>query len=279
MNRTTSMKKLFIFSVIAPAFGIFAMLGVAQTPSQQVGEDMAELAKKLNNPTASLISVPIQGNIDFGGGPDDDGMQFKVNLQPVVPLPLNADWKILSRYIVPYVYQEDRIGTASQSGLADSTATFWFSPKSEKKGAPIWGAGPIFQLPTATDDLLGAEKWCVGPSAIVLKQENGYTYGFLANQVWSFAGEQSRSDVSYLFLQPFFAYTNAKHTTYTINSESLYDWKSKEWTVPVNVMITQLVKIGGKPISFQGGLRYYLDKPDGGPDWGVRFGATLVFPE
>ncbi|MGC4075027.1 MAG: hypothetical protein QM760_21510 [Nibricoccus sp.] len=214
----------------------------AQEPGVGGDHDMADLAKKLNDPTASLISVPIQTNVDFGGGPSDDGMQIKVNLQPVVPIDLNEQWKILSRYIVPYVWQEDRIGTDSQSGLADSTATFWLSPQAEKKGAPIWGVGPIFQLPTASDDLLGAEKWCVGPSAIVLKQEHGYTYGFLANQVWSFAGDDSRDYVNYLFLQPFFSYTTPRHTTYTINSENVYDWNSEEWTVPVNLMLTQLVK-------------------------------------
>ena len=270
------MKSLFFRYAVAA--GLFA--GVVGLRAQDAdAEKMAELAKKLANPTASLISVPIQGNIDWGGGPNDDGMQFKVNVQPVIPFNLNADWKILSRYVVPYVYQEDRIGTGSQSGLADATATFWFSPKAETKGAPIWGVGPILQFPTATDDLLGAEKWCLGPSVILVHQEGGHTYGLLANQVWSFAGDDSRASVNYLFIQPFYAITTPKHTTYTVNSEAVYDWHSGEWTVPVNFMVTQLVKIGGKPISFQGGLRYYLDKPDGGPDWGIRFGVTLVFPE
>lgn len=255
----------------------FAVVSAQDAPAP--GQDMAELAKKLANPTASLISVPLQGNIDWGGGPNDDGMQFKLNVQPVVPIDLNSEWKLLTRYVVPYVYQEDRINTGSQSGLADATATFWLSPAAEKPGQPIWGLGPILQVPTATDDLLGAEKWCLGPSAILVHQENGWTTGFLLNQLWSFAGEDSRADVNYLFIQPFLSHTTPKHTTYTLNSESLYDWDSGEWTIPLNISVTQLVKIGGKPVSFQGGVRYYLDKPDGGPDWGIRFGVTLVFPK
>jgi hypothetical protein len=270
----------FLFSAATMiAAGLAHAIVMADIAPASTGADMGDLAKKLANPTASLISVPLQGNIDWGGGPNDDGMQFKLNVQPVVPIDLNPEWKLLTRYVVPYVYQEDRIGTGSQSGLADSTATFWVSPAADKPGAPIWGIGPVFQLPTATDDLLGAEKWCFGPSAIVLKQENGYTYGFLANQLWSFAGHDDRADVSYLFVQPFFTYTTPKHTTYGVNSESVYDWKSSEWTVPINLFVTQLVKIHGKPVSLQAGVRYYLDKPDGGPDWGIRFGVTLVFPK
>ncbi len=261
--------------LLAAAFALPCLAEDAAAP----GQDMAELAKKLANPTASLISVPLQGNIDWGGGPNDDGMQFKLNLQPVVPFDLNSDWKLLTRYVLPWVYQENRIGTGNQSGFADATATFWISPEKEEPGALIWGIGPIFQLPTATDDLLGAEKWCVGPSVILVKQDKAWTVGLLANQVWSFAGKDDRADVNYLFLQPFLSHTNAKHMTVTLNSEAIYDWKSEEWTIPLNLSVTQLVKIHGKPISFAGGVRYYLEKPDGGPDWGIRFGVTFVFPK
>ncbi len=264
----------------AALIATFVLSGSVFADAAPAGDaaQMAELAKKLANPTASLISLPLQGNIDWGGGPHDDGMQFKLNVQPVVPIDLNADWKILSRYVVPWVWQENRVNGDSQTGLADSTATFWLSPAADKPGAPIWGLGPILQLPTATNNLLGAQKWCLGPSAILLRQENGWTYGFLANQVWTVAGD-GNTDVNYLFLQPFLSHTDARHMTITLNSESLYDWTSKEWTVPLNFSITQLVKIGGKPVSFQGGVRYYLDKPAGGPDWGIRFGVTLVFPK
>src|SRR5688572_7424664 len=245
----------------------------------QPGEDMGELAKKLNNPAASLISVPLQSNFDFGGGPNDDGFQYKLNVQPVIPFGLNEDWKIISRTIVPYIYQEDRIGTGTQSGLGDSTVTLWLSPENDKAGAPIWGFGPIVQFPTATDDLLGTEKWGAGPSAIFLRQAHGWTMGFLANHLWSFAGEGRREDVSASFLQPFLTYQTKTHTTFGMNSEYTYDWEVDHSMVPLNFFVTQLVKIGKMPVSFQLGGRYYADKPDEGPDWGLRFAITLVFPK
>lgn len=247
--------------------------------AQKSGDDMGELAKKLNNPTASLISVPVQNNFDFGGGPNDDGFQYKLNVQPVIPFQLNEDWKIISRTILSYIYQEERVGTSSQSGLGDTSVTLWLSPEKEKHGLPVWGLGPVFQLPTATDDLLGAEKWGAGPSAILVWQAHGWTYGALASHTWSFTGESARQDVSSTFLQPFLAYQTKTHTTFGMNLESSYDWDGKQWTVPINLQITQLVKIGKMPVSFQLGGRYYAEKPSGGPDWGLRFTVTFVFPK
>jgi hypothetical protein len=239
----------------------------------------AELAKKLSNPVASLISVPIQNNFDFGAGPTGDGFQYKVNVQPVIPISFNQDWNLISRTIVPIVYQENIFGTSSQSGLSDIVQSLFFSPKAPTSGGWIWGAGPVFLLPTATDDLLGTEKWGAGPTAVLLKQQKGWTYGVLANHIWSFAGESGRADVNATFVQPFVSFTTKKFTTYGLNTESTYDWSNSQWTVPLNASVSQLLKIGKQPIQLSLGARYYAEKPDGGPDWGLRFAVTLLFPK
>ncbi|GAA5121290.1 transporter [Luteolibacter yonseiensis] len=265
------------------------LLGLAAVPfplcaethpeAQGGGGSMAEIAKKLNNPVASLINVPFQSNFDFGGGPDDDGYQYKLNFEPVIPIRLNDDWKIISRTIIPFIDQQDRIGNDTQTGLGDVAASFFVSPLHEPPGAPVWGLGPIIMLPTATDDLLGTEKWCAGPTFLVLKQEHGWTYGMLGSHAWSFAGEDDRGYVSLTSLQPFLSHTTPAHTTYGVNLESTYDWNAEEWTVPINLQISQLVKFGQLPVNFQLGGRWYADKPSGGPDWGLRFTATFVIPE
>ena len=238
----------------------------------------ADLAKTLANPIGALISVPFQSNFDFGGGPAGDGYQFKLNLQPIIPITLNEDWLLISRTILPYVDQQDVIGTTSQSGLADTVQSFFLSPVKPTESGWIWGAGPAMLLPTATDDLLGGEKWGAGPTAVVLKQQNGWTYGALVNHIWSFAGDDARSDVSATYLQPFLSYTTKTSTTFTLNTESTYDWTNSQWTVPLNFMIQQIVKIGDQPIALTVGARYYADKPDGGPDWGLRFALIFLFP-
>jgi len=239
----------------------------------------AELAKKLSNPVASLISVPIQNNFDFGAGPNGDGFQYKVNIQPVVPISLNETWNLISRTIIPVVYQENIFGTSSQAGLSDTVQSLFFSPKAPTSGGWIWGVGPVLLLPTATDDLLGTEKWGAGPTAVLLKQQNGWTYGVLANHIWSYAGESSRADVNATFLQPFLTFTTPKQTTFTINTESTYDWANSQWTVPLNASVAQLVKLGKLPLQFQIGARYYAEKPANGPEWGLRFSVTFLFPK
>jgi hypothetical protein len=200
-------------------------------------------------------------------------------VQPVIPFSLSEDWNVISRTIVPYVYQDNIIGTSSQSGLADTTESLFFSPVKPAKGGWIWGAGPALQLPTATDDLLGEEKWGAGPTGVILKQQGPWSYGMLANHIWSFAGEDSRADVNRTFLQPFVSYTSKTFTTLGVISESTYDWDRSQWNVPINVAVQQLLKIGKLPVALQLGGRYYAEGPSAGPEWGLRFQVTLLFPK
>lgn len=132
--------------------------------------------------------------------------------------------------------------------------------------------------PTATDPALGAGQWGAGPTIVALRQEHGFTYGMLANQIWSFAG-WGPQHVNTSYLQPFVAYTTKTYTTPSINTETTYNWQDHESTVPINFQLQQLVKIGKLPIAFQVGYRYYVEKPNGGPDWGLRFTVTFLFPK
>lgn len=245
--------------------------------AEEAADQQAELAKKLNNPVADLISVPFQSNWDFGIGPAD-AMRYTLNVQPVIPVSISTDWNLIIRTIVPIIYAESPVsGGPDKGGLGDIVQSFFLSPK-EPVGGWIVGAGPVFYWPTATNGL-GAEKWGAGPTFVVLRQEHGRTYGLLANYIWSYAGHETSANMSASFLQPFLGYTTKTYTSLFLNTETTVNWKANQWTVPVNVTISQLLKIGGKPIQFQLGYRRYFDRPPGGPDWGVRFAVTLLFPK
>lgn len=255
-------------------------------PSAAPADDAESLAKKLSNPIASLISVPFQANMDFGEGLFDEGQKMTLNIQPVIPISITKGTNLIVRTIVPVIWQTDLFGApplpgfdTSQFGLGDTVQSFFFSPKKPTKGGIIWGVGPVFLYRTGTNEFTTGKKWGAGPTIVALKQFGPTTVGLLANHIWSVAGSNERPDISSTFLQPFVSYTTKRATTFSINTESTYDWKTKEWKVPINVVVSQLVHIKKQPMQFGIGGRYYVAKPEFGPDWGVRFITTFLFPK
>ena len=144
------------------------------------------------------------------------------------------------------------------------------------------GAGPAALIPTGTDDLFRTKQFALGPTLIGLRQdrvgEGTLTYGMLANHLWKVAGSDDTSTVNASFLQPFVSYTFPTATSLTLNAEATYDWTAGEWEVPLNLFVSQLMPIGGQPVQFQVGGRYFADTIGDGPEWGLRFTFTLLFP-
>ena len=240
-----------------------------------------ELAKQLANPVASLVSIPFQLNYDKDIGPIDDGDRFVLNAQPVIPFSMNSDWNVISRTILPIISQDNIFpGSGSQSGLGDVVQSVFFSPKAATENGWIWGAGPVMLLPTASNDLLGADQWGLGPTAVILKQNGPWTYGSLANHIWSLSNDGLSPDINTTFFQPFVSYTNQHAVSYGFSTEATYDWDSEQSAVPINFTMSKVTKVAGQLVSIAGGLRYWLDSAENGPEGlGFRLSITILKPK
>jgi hypothetical protein len=243
------------------------------------GGDAQDLAKKLANPVSDVVSVPLQFNWVNGNGPDE-GLRFVMNFQPVVPFAISEKWRLIGRWIMPYVSQPASLGSAS--GLGDITASAFFSPRAAT--AVLWGVGPVITLPTTSDPGLGSGKWSAGPTAVIVKQTGAWTYGMLWNQLWSYASTSNldRNEANQALFQPFLARVAPKGVTYTVQSEAVANWaadkSSDTWTIPINVQVSKVTRFGPFPFSIAGGLGVFVAKPDGGPEWQLRTSFTLVLP-
>jgi hypothetical protein len=172
-------------------------------PASGNEESNSDLAKKTQNPVADLISVPFQNNFNFNTGPEKRSV-WDLNIQPVIPIKLTDDWNLITRTIVPIINQPPLApGVDQATGLGDINPSFFLSPSGSKEF--IWGLGPTFTFPTASNRLLGMGKYSMGPAAVALTMQGPWVAGALINNQWSFAG-WGPTRVNALLLQPFVNY-------------------------------------------------------------------------
>jgi hypothetical protein len=244
-------------------------------------QDNTELAKKLANPVAPMITLPLQFNYDRGylGTNGNESNQWVLNVQPVIPFSLNDEWNLISRTVVPLVRTDNiPFGSGVQSAMGDIVQTLFFSPKYPTESGWVLGAGPVFLLPSGSK--FSTKSWGTGAAFVALKQENKITYGMHLNHVKSFAGS---TNVSSTLIQPFFTYTTNNAVSYALASDTTYNWESpssERLTVPLIATVSKVFTIGTQNISLGAGLKYYIESPSNGPQGlGARFFMTFMFPK
>lgn len=257
---------------------IFLMLFLVVSIIVKAQDEAAELAKKLANPIANLISVPFQNNTDYGIG-DWDGTRNTLNFQPVIPIGISKNVNLITRMILPIVTQYNVTGEGeNQNGFGDVLVSAFFSPINAEK--LTWGVGPVLLIPTGTNKYLTTKKFGVGPTAVALKQVNGWTIGGLINQIWSVAGSEERQDVSQMFFQPFVVFNWKTGAGAGANLEWTQNWKSGSTTLWLNPNLSAVTSLGKQKTQFVIGPRLNLAAPDGGKaDWGWRAVVIFLFPK
>ena len=261
--------------LVASVTGVGAQAPGADPTPKAATDQATALAKQQQNPISSLISVPLQGNWDFGLG-DRDATGTLFNIQPVVPFAVSRSTNLVLRVILPLASQPGS-GEARVNGVGDVVMTAFFSPA--KSGRFTWGAGPVVLLPTATTNALGSEKFGVGPSAVVLTQPGPWTIGLLFNHIWSTSGADDREDVNSTFLQPFVNYNLGNGLAVGAVFEATANWNADEhWTAPLVFTVSKVARLGTRPVNFVVGAGPTVASPEGGSTWRFRFMAVFLFP-
>jgi len=261
------------------SFIFFLASGTLVAQEAKPAETAEDLAKKLSNPIASLISVPFQNNLDVGIG-QYKGARNTLNFQPVIPIHLSSGLNLITRVVLPFVTQYNITKEGSyQSGLSDAVASAFFSPSNSKHGI-TWGIGPVFLIPTATDTMLASKKFGIGPTAVILGQVKGWTIGALINQIWSVAGDKNRPEVNQMFVQPFVSYNWKSGAGVGLNAEMTQNWRASTTSVFINPTLSGVTKLGKQTISLAIGPRIQVAAPSGSKaDFGIRAVLIFVFPK
>lgn len=272
---------LFVTAAIllSPAFVLAAEAEAADAEAGATGSSDTDLAKKAQNPVADLISVPIQTNINFSTGAKDKTQTITL-VQPVIPMPLTDEWNVIIRPILPLVNQPETPRQGRTFGLGDLNLQMYFTPARPSK--VIVGFGPSLIFPTATDDVLGAEQWSAGPGIVILTMDGPWVYGGLVSQVWSYAGDDDRADVSMMTVQPFLNYNLPDGWYLTTSPVVTANWEastSQTWTVPVGGGAGRIFHIGKQAMNTQVQAFYNVEKPDAGAEWTLRLQVQFLFPK
>jgi hypothetical protein len=240
-----------------------------------------DLAKTLQNPIGNVISVPFQNNINFNVGPHK-GTQDILNIQPVIPIHINQDWNVITRTILPLVWNPSFSPVnVPPFGLAPTSFSAFLSPSKPVNGW-VWGVGPIAQLPTITHKNIGSNVWGLGPAIVVVKLAGPIVAGMLVNNVVSLGGTSGRGGNQYnvTVINPFFNYNFGGGWfvgTVPILTAN-WDTGGQKWTLPVGAQVGRLIKIAGKlPVNLIVGAYYNALRPSGGATWQLRTQVTLVF--
>jgi hypothetical protein len=249
---------------------------------------MDDVSKELNNPVGDLWALNFQFDRYYlqGDATDRTREQDVLNFQPVLPIHLTKDWNLVTRPVLPFIFNSPNFepdeGWDEKSGLGDISVVSLLSPSKLTDGVFFWGMGPTFIFPTATNDAIGQGKYQAGPAAAAGYLGKHWVFGTLAQQWWSFGGDNDRESTSQANIQYFIQYMFGDHWQIGMTPNILIDWKADQenrFTVPVGLGISKLVKIGPLPVKLAVEVDYMAIHPDEfGQEWCVRLRVVPVLP-
>lgn len=252
----------------------------ASAPAPQQSEAGApdKAIADAQNPIAHVISIPLQNNLYTRVGPYKKTADSFL-LQPVIPIGLNEDWTLVTRTIVPVVY-EPRLSPeqGEKTGLGNIEPQVYLTPT--HPGKLIWGVGAQLWLPTASDKELGENHWGGGPTAVALTIDGPWVVGALVNNVW--AGGRGSQRVNELTFNPFVNY-NMHRGWYVASTPVITaNWARKDsdrWTVPVGGGFGRVFAWDGVHYNARVEVFRNVSRPQYAPSTQVQLQLQILLPE
>ena len=260
-----------------PSIQIFAEeLSVQSKQEEMIEEELSEVIEVTDNPVAKKLALSFENILSMRVDPGDK-THDQLRIKALFPIK-SDDWWLVHRPILPVFYkQEITDGEGSVTGLGDLSYRLYFSPR--KRGDIIWGIGPAFIFPTATDSRLGAGKWSIGPTVGLVAMPGKWTFALVALNVWSVAGESDRPSVNVLQVIPIINYVFSNGWFIGSSPEIFANWnadKDNRWLVPLGAGIGKAFKIGDQTIAFRVGGYYNVERPAGAPEWDMRISFDFL---
>jgi hypothetical protein len=279
MTRQTVIKRIRSYFAVASllAFVSSATVAGGQQPGAASESDVAETGRRLSNPVSDVWALFARFELNFADGDVNSGdakIGGRMIFQPILPVPLYGEgankWNYITRPTIPVLFSQP-IPTGlntfdRKAGLGDIQLPTVIAPPT---GKWIFGAGPAFLFPTATDDAFGREQWGVGPALVVGYRADAATFGALGQYYFGVGSTDDREpddpDASYLNLLYFLSVNLPNAWQFGFSPTITYDHRASsgnQWNVPVGLVVTKTTLLGKMPVKFNFGLEYSVVSQD-----------------
>jgi hypothetical protein len=240
-----------------------------------MAQEDAGVAAQANNPLANMTAFNLH-NYYIGEQTETGESANQFWLRYARPFSLGGDWLMRASLPVNSFPNSSTGGTDTGLGDMNVFAAYLFDTGNP---AISFGLGPQINMPTASNDSLGSEKWSAGFANVLFDaRSKKFQWGYLLTWMTSFAGEETRADVNTAAFQPFAMLQLGKGRYLRSTGVWVYDFESNRYTIPLGIGIGQVIPRGKTVYNIFIEPQWSVaDKGAGWAEWQIFLGFNMQF--